>query len=270
MIGSILIMAGLFFLSISLPFLAFLLPAYQLKRLEKWGLRRSILIHVLFFVILFMIQKELVFVYGSFTFCISLLYYLFYYFRTKENRSMDEIVASAFVSTGIVLLCLYLFGSHYKAAYEMALHIWQSRYQLSSQEIVEIHQHLLEYYPSMIFHYSMLVTFFTYLTVCGMKKYRDWALHPLWILPFAFSVFLGFAFSENNFFLVNLEEISKGILLWYGIKSLYDFFADYFKKYAWILHAASFLLALQYPNFMFIFGGIMVLGDAWVKLKQEK
>lgn len=270
MIGSVLVMVGLFFLSISLLFLAFLLPAYQLKRLDKWGLRRSMLVHIIFMILLFVLQKELVFIYFSFTFCISIFYYLFYYFRTKENRNMDEIVVTVLVSTGLVLMFLHFFRLSYKESYELAMNIWKERYQLSAFQMEEIHEHITFYYPSMIFHYSMLLTFFTYLMICGMKKYRSWTLHYLWILPYVISVFLGFIVADNNFYLVNLEEISKGVLLWYGIKALYDFLADNFKKFAWILHGGSFLLALQYPNLLFIFGGVMLLADTLLKLKKEE
>lgn len=270
MIGSILVMAGLFFLSISLPFLAFLLPAYQLKRLDKWGLRRSMLVHIVFMTLLFMLQKELVFIYFSFTFCISIFYYSYYYLRTKENRSMDEIVVTALVSTGLVLVILYFFRTSYKESYELAMNIWKEKYQLSAFQLEKIHEQITFYYPSMIFHYSMLFTFFTYLMICGMKKYRAWTLHYLWVLPYVISVFLGFIVADNNFYLVNLEEISKGILLWYGIKAVYDFLADTFKRFDWILHGGSFLLALQYPNLLFILGGVFLLGDTLLKLKKER
>lgn len=270
MIGSILIMGGLFFVSVSLPFLAFLLPAYQLKRLEKWGLRKSLLIHFVFLVSLAMFQKEFAWIYGMFTFGISIFYYLFYYFRNKETRRMDEIAVTALVLTGAVLIFLSLFYKNYIPAYELAMNIWKEKYKLSNAKILEIHHYILEYYPSLIFHYIMLLTFFTYLLVSGMKKYQDWLLHCLWVLPYAISVFLGRIVGEGNFYITNLEEISKAILLWYGIKSFYEFFADKYQKYAWIIYGLSFLLALQYPNFMFILGGVMALGDTLVLLKEQE
>src|SRR3712207_9150745 len=78
----------------------------------------------------------------------------------------------------------------------------------------------------------------------------------VWTIPYIVYSFMINVFRIENIYVNNFGEIAKAILLWYGIKSIYDLLADYFKRFAWILHGASFLLAIEFPNAVFIFGGI--------------
>src|SRR3712207_9127772 len=90
MILAFLISMGFFFLSLSFPLIAFALPTYQIKNLMKWGLRRSILLHIVILIILWMLQKELCLMYFILPFSISLWYFFFVYLRSEERRVGKE------------------------------------------------------------------------------------------------------------------------------------------------------------------------------------
>lgn len=113
----------------------------------------------------------------------------------------------------------------------------------------------------------MLTVFFCYLALVGMKKYREWSLHYVWTVPYIVYSLMINVFRIENIYIHNFGEMAKAILLWYGIKSIYDLLADYFKKFAWILHGASFLLAIEFPNAVFIFGGIILLLEHYSRKK---
>lgn len=266
MILALLISLGFFFLSLSFPLIAFALPTYQLKNLKKWGLRNSIFLHIVILVILWMFQKELFLVYAILPFSISLWHFFFVYILKKEEIDMNQIVITALSSTLMLGVYWSIFHGQYQKEYELVLGIYQKAYQLTQGEIQGIHQYIISNFPSMIFQYMMLTVFFCYLALVGMKKYRDWTLHYLWSIPYIVYSFMTNVLHMENMYWNNFGEIAKAILLWYGIKSIYDLLADHFKKFAWILHGASFLLAIEFPNMVFIFGGvIMLLEHYWSK-----
>src|SRR3712207_9024727 len=74
----------------------------------------------------------------------------------------------------------------------------------------------------MIFQYMMLTVFFCYLALAGMKKYRKWTLHYVWTIPYIVYSFMINVFRIENIYVNNFGEIAKAILLWYGIKRIYD------------------------------------------------
>lgn len=266
MILGVLISVALFILSLSFPLIAFVLPSYQLKNSKKWGLRRTILLHFVIMICLWMVQKELFFIYFILPFSISIWYFFFTFILKKEESDMNQIVITALSSSVMLGVYWIVFHKQYQKEYELVLGIYQKAYQLTQGEIQGIHEYISSYFPSMIFQYMMLTVFFCYLVLVGMKKYRDWNLHYIWSIPYIVYSFLSNVFEIENIYVENFGEIAKAILLWYGIKSIYDLLADYFKRFAWILHGASFLLAIEFPNIVFIFGGlIMLLENYWSK-----
>ncbi|AVQ21038.1 hypothetical protein C4N15_05025 [Fusobacterium necrophorum subsp. funduliforme] len=267
MILAFLISLGFFFLSLSFPLIAFALPTYQIKNLAKWGLQRSILLHLVILILLWLFQKELCLVYFVLPFSISLWYFFFLYLLGKEERDMNQIVITALSSTAMLGLYWNFFHKQYQKEYELVLGIYQKAYQLTQAEIQGIHEYIAGYFPSMIFQYMMLTVFFCYLALVGMKKYREWSLHYVWTVPYIVYSLMINVFRIENIYIHNFGEMAKAILLWYGIKSIYDLLADYFKRFAWILHGASFLLAIEFPNAVFIFGGIILLLEHYSRKK---
>ncbi|KID48741.1 hypothetical protein C095_08365 [Fusobacterium necrophorum subsp. funduliforme B35] len=86
MILAFLISLGFFFLSLSFPLIAFALPTYQIKNLAKWGLQRSILLHLVILILLWLFQKELCLVYFVLPFSISLWYFFLFICWEKKKE----------------------------------------------------------------------------------------------------------------------------------------------------------------------------------------
>lgn len=262
----------LFFIGLTLPLFGFLLPNYHMKRVEKWTSRQKLLIHGMLLLLLFIVQSylqvfPLVYLYLSVPLVFILGYEYFYWKRSKNRRSFDEIFLLSLLSTCLLVVYISLFQEKYWMLYDSVLKTLREFYELPYESIAFLHKRLSLYYPSLLFEQLTWIIYASFVSVAGLKRYRYWKMHYFWVLPYLCLLLGDLYFSFENFYLINALAISRNILFWYGLKALYFLFVGNFRKRRWLLQLFVLLIGFQYPQEFAIFGGLFLLLEAWNPMK---
>ena len=262
-IVSILMSAGVivmyFFLSLFLPFLAYLIPYYKITKVNLYKRKYSLAINIVVSLILYAISPSFLIYYLIFPYMMEFTFYLF----NKLARRMqvyNRIVIMTLIPTSLIFLYIYINRMEIINIISLVLQLEEFK-KLGVEYINRFQETMLylsQYIVSEVFKYVFLATLFLFLTLIP-NTYKLWKLSCYWIIPFILIIwsqrFLNI--SHNIFWENNILEIIKYIFVWYGIKNYYILAEKIGIKSNILKHGLSILLGLSYPMVAFVVGAII-------------
>ena len=262
-IVSILMSAGViimyFFLSLFLPFLAYLIPYYKITKVNLYKKKYSLAINIVVSVILYAISPSFLIYYLIFPYMMEFTFYLFNKFA-KRMQVYNRIVIMTLVPS--ILIFLYIYINRMEIVNIIALVTQLEEFKKLGIEYINRFQetmlYLSQYIVLEVFKYVFLATLFLFLTLIP-NTYKLWRISCYWIIPYILIIwsqrFLNI--SHNIFWENNILEIIKYIFVWYGIKNYYILAEKIGIKSNILKHGVSMLLGLSYPMVAFIVGAII-------------
>ena len=248
-----------FFLSLFLPFLAYLIPYYKISKVNLYKKKYSLAINIVVSIILYVISPSFLIYYLIFPYMMEFTFYLF----NKLARRMqvyNRIVIMTLIPTSLIFLYIYI--NRMEIINIISLVSQLEEFKKLGVEYINRFQetmlYLSQYIVSEVFKYVFLATLFLFLTLIP-NTYKLWKLSCYWIIPFILIIwsqrFLNI--SHNIFWENNILEMIKYIFVWYGIKNYYILAEKIGIKSNILKHGLSMLLGLSYPMVAFVVGAII-------------
>ena len=273
-IVSILMSAGVivmyFFLSLFLPFLAYLIPYYKITKVNLYKKKYSLAINILVALILFRINPEYLLIYLIFPYTMEFMFYLFNKIA-KRMQVFNRIVLMSMVPG--ILLSFYLYSNMDKMNYIATNlpRITSIVEQLGIENVLVLQKSIVlisNYYIFGAFFIVILANFFLFLTLIPMT-YKLWKISCYWIIPYILILWVHkYNISVNILLENNILEIIRWIYVLYGIKVIYNLTEKIGVKSDILKHGISMLLGLSYPMVAFVVGAI--ISFEFIEVKEIK
>ena len=256
-----------FFLSLFLPFLAYLIPYYKITRVNLYKKKYSLAINIVVALILVFINPGYLMLYLIFPYAMEFMFYLFNKIA-KRMQVFNRIVLMSIVPT--ILISLYLYSNMDMINYTMNYMITNLPRmkdiveQVGIETVVAVQESIQEsmalvsnYYIFGAFFIVMVSYFFLFLNLIP-STYKLWKISCYWLIPYMLILWAHkYNISSNLLIENNILECIKWMYVLYGIKVMYSLLDRIGVKANIIKHAISMMIGLQYAPFVFILGALV-------------
>ena len=252
-----------FFLSLFLPFLAYLIPYYKITRVNLYKKKYSLAINIVVALILVFINPGYLMLYLIFPYAMEFMFYLFNKIA-KRMQVFNRIVLMSIVPT--ILISLYLYANMDMINY-MITNLPRMKNiveQVGIETVVTLQKSLQEsmvlvrnYYIFGAFFVVIVSYFFLFLNLIP-STYKLWKISCYWLIPYMLILWAHkYNISSNLLIENNILECIKWMYVLYGIKVIYSLLDRIGVKANIIKHAISMMIGLQYAPFVFILGALV-------------
>jgi len=256
-----------FFLSLFLPFLAYLIPYYKITRVNLYKKKYSLAVNIIVALILVFINPGYLMLYLIFPYAMEFMFYLFNKIA-KRMQVFNRIVLMSIVPT--ILISLYLYANMDMINYTMNYMITNLPRmkdiveQVGIETVVAVQESLQEsmalvsnYYIFGAFFIVIVSYFFLFLNLIP-STYKLWKISCYWLIPYMLILWAHkYNISSNLLIENNILECIKWMYVLYGIKVIYSLLDRIGVKANIIKHAISMMIGLQYAPFVFILGALV-------------
>ena len=256
-----------FFLSLFLPFLAYLIPYYKITRVNLYKKKYSLAVNIVVALILVFINPGYLMLYLIFPYAMEFMFYLFNKIA-KRMQVFNRIVLMSIVPT--ILISLYLYANMDMINYTMNYMITNLPRmkdiveQVGIETVVALQKSLQEsmtlvtnYYIFGAFFVVIVSYFFLFLNLIP-STYKLWKISCYWLIPYMLILWAHkYNISSNLLIENNILECIKWMYVLYGIKVIYSLLDRIGVKVNIIKHAISMMIGLQYAPFVFILGALV-------------
>ena len=252
-----------FFLSLFLPFLAYLIPYYKITRVNLYKKKYSLAVNIIVALILVFINPGYLMLYLIFPYAMEFMFYLFNKIA-KRMQVFNRIVLMSIVPT--ILISLYLYANMDMINYTMNYMITNlpRMKNIVEQAGIETAEALQEsmalvtnYYIFGAFFVVIVSYFFLFLNLIP-STYKLWKISCYWLIPYMLILWAHkYNISSNLLIENNILECIKWMYVLYGIKVMYSLLDRIGVKANIIKHAISMMIGLQYAPFVFILGALV-------------
>ena len=256
-----------FFLSLFLPFLAYLIPYYKITRVNLYKKKYSLAVNIIVALILVFINPGYLMLYLIFPYAMEFMFYLFNKIA-KRMQVFNRIVLMSIVPT--ILISLYLYANMDMINYTMNYMITNLPRmkdiveQVGIETVVAVQESLQEsmalvsnYYIFGAFFVVIVSYFFLFLNLIP-STYKLWKISCYWLIPYMLILWAHkYNISSNLLIENNILECIKWMYVLYGIKVMYSLLDRIGVKANIIKHAISMMIGLQYAPFVFILGALV-------------
>ena len=256
-----------FFLSLFLPFLAYLIPYYKITRVNLYKKKYSLAVNIIVALILVFINPGYLMLYLIFPYAMEFMFYLFNKIA-KRMQVFNRIVLMSIVPT--ILISLYLYANMDIINYTMNYMITNLPRmkdiveQVGIETVVAVQESLQEsmalvsnYYIFGAFFIVIVSYFFLFLNLIP-STYKLWKISCYWLIPYMLILWAHkYNISSNLLIENNILECIKWMYVLYGIKVIYSLLDRIGVKVNIIKHAISMMIGLQYAPFVFILGALV-------------
>lgn len=256
-----------FFLSLFLPFLAYLIPYYKITRVNLYKKKYSLAVNIIVALILVFINPGYLMLYLIFPYAMEFMFYLFNKIA-KRMQVFNRIVLMSIVPT--ILISLYLYANMDMINYTMNYMITNLPRmkniveQVGIENVVALKKSLQEsmtlvtnYYIFGAFFVVIVSYFFLFLNLIP-STYKLWKISCYWLIPYMLILWAHkYNISSNLLIENNILECIKWMYVLYGIKVIYSLLDRIGVKTNIIKHAISMMIGLQYAPFVFILGALV-------------
>ena len=252
-----------FFLSLFLPFLAYLIPYYKITRVNLYKKKYSLAVNIIVALILVFINPGYLMLYLIFPYAMEFMFYLFNKIA-KRMQVFNRIVLMSVVPT--ILISLYLYVNMDMINYTMNYMITNlpRMKDIMAQAGIETAEALQEsmalvtnYYIFGAFFVVIVSYFFLFLNLIP-STYKLWKISCYWLIPYMLILWAHkYNISSNLLIENNILECIKWMYVLYGIKVMYSLLDRIGVKTNIIKHAISMMIGLQYAPFVFILGALV-------------
>ena len=252
-----------FFLSLFLPFLAYLIPYYKITRVNLYKKKYSLAVNIVVALILVFINPGYLMLYLIFPYAMEFMFYLFNKIA-KRMQVFNRIVLMSIVPT--ILISLYLYANMDMINY-MITNLPRMKdivEQVGIETVVALQKSLQEsmvlvrnYYIFGAFFVVIVSYFFLFLNLIP-STYKLWKISCYWLIPYMLILWAHkYNISSNLLIENNVLECIKWMYVLYGIKVIYSLLDRIGIKANIIKHAISMMIGLQYAPFVFILGALV-------------
>ena len=252
-----------FFLSLFLPFLAYLIPYYKITRVNLYKKKYSLAVNIVVALILVFINPGYLMLYLIFPYAMEFMFYLFNKIA-KRMQVFNRIVLMSIVPT--ILISLYLYANMDMINY-MITNLPRMKNiveQVGIENVVALQKSLQEsmtlvsnYYIFGAFFVVIVSYFFLFLNLIP-STYKLWKISCYWLIPYMLVLWAHkYNISSNLLIENNILECIKWMYVLYGIKVMYSLLDRIGVKANIIKHAISMMIGLQYAPFVFILGALV-------------
>ena len=256
-----------FFLSLFLPFLAYLIPYYKITRVNLYKKKYSLAVNIIVALILVFINPGYLMLYLIFPYAMEFMFYLFNKIA-KRMQVFNRIVLMSVVPT--ILISLYLYANMDMINYTMNYMITNLPRmkdiveQVGIETVVAVQESIQEsmalvsnYYIFGAFFVVIVSYFFLFLNLIP-STYKLWKISCYWLIPYMLILWAHkYNISSNLLIENNILECIKWMYVLYGIKIIYSLLDRIGVKANIIKHAISMMIGLQYAPFVFILGALV-------------
>ena len=256
-----------FFLSLFLPFLAYLIPYYKITRVNLYKKKYSLAVNIIVALILVFINPGYLMLYLIFPYAMEFMFYLFNKIA-KRMQVFNRIVLMSIVPT--ILISLYLYANMDIINYTMNYMITNLPRmkdiveQVGIETVVAVQESIQEsmvlvrnYYIFGAFFVVIVSYFFLFLNLIP-STYKLWKISCYWLIPYMLILWAHkYNISSNLLIENNILECIKWMYVLYGIKVMYSLLDRIGVKTNIIKHAISMMIGLQYAPFVFILGALV-------------
>ena len=256
-----------FFLSLFLPFLAYLIPYYKITRVNLYKKKYSLAVNIIVALILVFINPGYLMLYLIFPYAMEFMFYLFNKIA-KRMQVFNRIVLMSIVPT--ILISLYLYANMDMINYTMNYLITNLPRmkdiveQVGIETVVAVQKSIQEsmalvsnYYIFGAFFVVIVSYFFLFLNLIP-STYKLWKISCYWLIPYMLILWAHkYNISSNLLIENNILECIKWMYVLYGIKVIYSLLDRIGVKVNIIKHAISMMIGLQYAPFVFILGALV-------------
>ena len=256
-----------FFLSLFLPFLAYLIPYYKITRVNLYKKKYSLAVNIIVALILVFINPGYLMLYLIFPYAMEFMFYLFNKIA-KRMQVFNRIVLMSIVPT--ILISLYLYANMDMINYTMNYMITNLPRmkdiveQVGIETVVAVQESIQEsmalvrnYYIFGAFFVVIVSYFFLFLNLIP-STYKLWKISCYWLIPYMLILWAHkYNISSNLLIENNILECIKWMYVLYGIKVIYSLLDRIGIKANIIKHAISMMIGLQYAPFVFILGALV-------------
>ena len=256
-----------FFLSLFLPFLAYLIPYYKITRVNLYKKKYSLAVNIIVALILVFINPGYLMLYLIFPYAMEFMFYLFNKIA-KRMQVFNRIVLMSVVPT--ILISLYLYANMDMINYTMNYMITNLPRmkdiveQVGIETVVAVQESIQEsmtlvtnYYIFGAFFVVIVSYFFLFLNLIP-STYKLWKISCYWLIPYMLILWAHkYNISSNLLIENNILECIKWMYVLYGIKVIYSLLDRIGVKVNIIKHAISMMIGLQYAPFVFILGALV-------------
>jgi len=256
-----------FFLSLFLPFLAYLIPYYKITRVNLYKKKYSLAVNIIVALILVFINPGYLMLYLIFPYAMEFMFYLFNKIA-KRMQVFNRIVLMSIVPT--ILISLYLYANMDMINYTMNYMITNLPRmkdiveQVGIETVVAVLKSIQEsmalvsnYYIFGAFFVVIVSYFFLFLNLIP-STYKLWKISCYWLIPYMLILWAHkYNISSNLLIENNILECIKWMYVLYGIKVMYSLLDRIGVKTNIIKHAISMMIGLQYAPFVFILGALV-------------
>lgn len=252
-----------FFLSLFLPFLAYLIPYYKITRVNLYKKKYSLAVNIIVALILVFINPGYLMLYLIFPYAMEFMFYLFNKIA-KRMQVFNRIVLMSVVPT--ILISLYLYANMDMINY-MITNLPRMKNiveQVGIETVVALQKSLQEsmvlvrnYYIFGAFFVVIVSYFFLFLNLIP-STYKLWKISCYWLIPYMLILWAHkYNISSNLLIENNILECIKWMYVLYGIKVIYSLLDRIGIKANIIKHAISMMIGLQFAPFVFILGALV-------------
>ena len=252
-----------FFLSLFLPFLAYLIPYYKITRVNLYKKKYSLAVNIIVALILISMNPGYLMLYLIFPYAMEFMFYLFNKIA-KRMQVFNRIVLMSIVPT--ILISLYLYANMDMINY-MITNLPRMKNiveQVGIENVVALKKSLQEsmtlvtnYYIFGAFFVVIVSYFFLFLNLIP-STYKLWKISCYWLIPYMLILWAHkYNISSNLLIENNILECIKWMYVLYGIKIIYSLLDRIGVKANIIKHAISMMIGLQYAPFVFILGALV-------------
>ena len=248
-----------FFLSLFLPFLAYLIPYYKITKVNLYKKKYSLAINIIVALILMFINPGYLILYLIFPYAMEFMFYLFNKIA-KRMQVFNRIILMSIVPT--ILISFYLYLNMDRINYMAAnLHRRTDIVEWMGIERIAMLQKSItlvgNYYIFGAFFVVIVSYFFLFLNLIP-STYKLWKISCYWLIPYMLILWAHkYNMSSNLLIENNILECIKWIYTLYGIKVIYSLLDRIGVKVNLIKHAISMMIGLSYPPFVFIVGALV-------------
>ena len=256
-----------FFLSLFLPFLAYLIPYYKITKVNLYKKKYSLAVNIIVALILVFINPGYLMLYLIFPYAMEFMFYLFNKIA-KRMQVFNRMVLMSIVPT--ILISLYLYANMDMINYTMNYMITNLPRmkdiveQVGIETVVAVQKSIQEsmtlvtnYYIFGAFFVVIVSYFFLFLNLIP-STYKLWKISCYWLIPYMLILWAHkYNISSNLLIENNILECIKWMYVLYGIKVMYSLLDRIGVKANIIKHAISMMIGLQYAPFVFILGALV-------------
>ena len=248
-----------FFLSLFLPFLAYLIPYYKITRVNLYKKKYSLAINIIVALILLYISPGYLILYLIFPYAMEFMFYLFNRIA-KRMQVFNRIVLMSIVPTILMSFYLYLnidrinyMAKNLHTMTDIVEHVGIERVAMLQESIALIGNYYIFGAFSVVTG-SYLLLFLNLIS----STYKLWKISCYWLIPYMLILWAHkYNISSNLLLENNILECIKWIYVLYGIKIIYSLLDRIGVKPNLIKHAVSIIVGLSYPPFVFILGALV-------------